>query len=71
MSDDSRSSDGARGTSSVTLGDVFGGMWNSIAAGGDVVIVVQPLAEKLAPLVEKVGVAALWVAKLWLAAAGP
>ena len=27
---------------------------------------VQPLTEKLAPLVEKAGVAALWVAKFWL-----
>lgn len=27
---------------------------------------VKPLAEQLEPLVEKVGVAALWVAKLWL-----
>jgi hypothetical protein len=27
---------------------------------------VQPLAEKLAPLVEKAGVAALWVTKIWL-----
>ena len=28
---------------------------------------VKPIAEKLEPLVEKVGVAALWAAKLWLA----
>ncbi len=33
---------------------------------GDVVSAVQPLAEKMEPLVEKAGVAALWVAKLWL-----
>lgn len=38
---------------------------------GDVVIAVQPLAGKLEPLVEKVGVAALWVAKLWLLQDGP
>jgi len=33
---------------------------------GDVVSAAQPLAEKLEPLVEKVGVAAFWVAKMWL-----
>lgn len=33
---------------------------------GEVVSAAQPLAEKLEPLVEKVGVAALWVTKLWL-----
>lgn len=38
---------------------------------GDVVSAVQPLAEKLEPLVEKVGVAALWVAKLWLLEGNP
>jgi DNA repair ATPase RecN len=34
--------------------------------GGQVATAVQPLAEKLAPLVEKLGVAAFWVGKLWL-----
>lgn len=32
---------------------------------GDVVVAVRPLAEKLEPLVEKLGVAAFWVARLW------
>lgn len=32
---------------------------------GEVVSAVRPLAEKLEPLVEKLGVAALWVARLW------
>ncbi len=31
-----------------------------------VVSAVKPLAEKLEPLVEKIGVAALWAARLWL-----
>jgi hypothetical protein len=33
---------------------------------GEVGRAVKPIAEKLEPLVEKVGVAALWAAKLWL-----
>jgi hypothetical protein len=37
---------------------------------GEVGRAVKPMAEKLEPLVEKVGVAALWVAKLWLQGQG-
>jgi hypothetical protein len=33
---------------------------------GEVGAAVKPIAEQLMPLVEKVGVAALWVGKLWL-----
>jgi serine/threonine protein kinase len=33
---------------------------------GEVANAVKPIADKLEPLVEKIGVAALWVAKLWL-----
>lgn len=50
------------------------GLLNSILDGakivaqkaGEVGQAVKPLAEKLEPLVEKVGVAAFWVARLWL-----
>jgi len=38
---------------------------------GEVGKAVQPVAEKLEPLVEKVAVAAFWVAKLWLLRGNP
>jgi ABC-type transporter Mla subunit MlaD len=48
------------------LGTILDGAKTVAKKTGEVVSAVQPLAEKLEPLLEKIGVAALWVAKLWL-----
>jgi ABC-type transporter Mla subunit MlaD len=53
------------------LGTILDGAKTVAKKTGEVVGAVQPLAEKLEPLVEKIGVAVLWVAKLWLLKGNP
>ena len=47
------------------LSDLLDGAKTVAQKAGEVGRAVKPIAEKLEPLVEKVGVAAFWVAKLW------
>lgn len=48
------------------LSGILDGAKTLAEKAGEVASAVKPIAEKLEPLVEKVAVAALWVAKLWL-----
>ncbi len=48
------------------LGGILDGAKIAAEKAVEVGKAVKPIAEKLAPLVEKIGVAALWAAKLWL-----
>jgi len=48
------------------LSGILDGAKTVAQKAGEVGSAVEPIAEKLGPLVEKVGVAAFWVAKLWL-----
>jgi hypothetical protein len=48
------------------LSSILDGAKTVAEKAGEVGKAVKPIVEKLEPLVEKVGVAALWVAKLWL-----
>jgi hypothetical protein len=48
------------------LSGILDGAKTVAEKAGEVGRAVKPIAEKLEPLVEKVGVAALWAAKLWL-----
>ena len=48
------------------LGMLLDGAKKIAEKAGDTTKAVQPLIEKLTPLLEKIGVAALWVGKLWL-----
>ena len=48
------------------LGGILDGAKTVAEKSVEVGRAVKPIAEKLEPLVEKVGVAALWAAKLWL-----
>jgi len=48
------------------LSSILEGARTVVEKAGEVSNAVQPIVERLEPLVERVGVAALWVAKLWL-----
>jgi phage-related tail protein len=48
------------------LGEILDGAKTVAEKAGEVGQAVKPLADTLVPLVEKLGVAALWVGKLWL-----
>lgn len=48
------------------LSSILDGAKTVAQKAGEVGRAVKPIAEKLEPLVEKLGVAAFWVAKLWL-----
>ncbi len=48
------------------LGGILDGAKTVAEKAGEVGQAVKPLADTLAPLVEKLAVAALWVGKLWL-----
>jgi hypothetical protein len=48
------------------LGGILDGARIVAEKATEVGLAVKPIAEKLEPLVEKLGVAALWAAKLWL-----
>jgi uncharacterized protein YoxC len=48
------------------LGGILDGAKTVAEKAGEVGKAVQPLVERLGPLVDKVAVAALWVARLWL-----
>jgi hypothetical protein len=48
------------------LGGILDGAKAAAEKSVEVGRAVKPIAEKLAPLVEKLGVAAFWAAKLWL-----
>ncbi len=50
------------------LGGILDGAKTVAEKTGEVGKAVQPLVERLGPLVDKVAVAALWVARLWLPA---
>ena len=52
------------------LSGILAGAKTVAQRAGEVGRAVKPLAEKLEPLVEKVGVAAFWVARLWLQSQG-
>jgi hypothetical protein len=48
------------------LGSILDGAKTVTQKAGEVGRAVAPIAEKLEPLVDKLGVAAFWAAKLWL-----
>lgn len=48
------------------LETILDGAKRAAEKAGEVGKAVQPVVERLGPLVERVGVAALWVARLWL-----
>jgi len=48
------------------LGTILDGVKTMAKKTGEAASALQPLAEALGPLLEKIGVAALWVTKLWL-----
>lgn len=52
--------------SATLLNNILDGAKSMAEKAGGAITAVQQLAEKLGPLITKVGVAALWVAKLWL-----
>ena len=53
------------------LSSIMDGAKTLAHKAGEVGNAIKPLAEKLEPLVEKIGVAAFWVAKLWLLKGNP
>jgi len=64
--EEAKSAQKSLGEATTLLGGILDGAKTMAQKAGEVGKAVKPIAEKLAPLVEKLGVAAFWVAKLWL-----